>query len=54
VTETERGLELGSAINFVPLDERIAFDVSLPNAERAGLRISARMLAVARRVVPKA
>jgi hypothetical protein len=54
VTETERGLELGSAINFVPLNERIAFDVSLPNAERAGLRISARMLAVARRVVPKA
>ena len=53
VTETERGLELGSAINFVPLDDRIGFDVSLENAERAGIRISARMLAVARKVVQK-
>lgn len=53
VTEAEKGLELGSAINFVPVDERIGFDVSLDNAEAAGVRISARMLAVARRVVPR-
>jgi hypothetical protein len=53
VTEVEKGLELGSAINFVPLDERIGFDVSLENAEAAGVDISARMLSVARRVVPK-
>ena len=53
VTEGERGLELGGTINFVALEERIAFEVSLENAERAGLRISSRMLAVARRVVPR-
>lgn len=53
VTETERGLELGSAINFVVAEDRVGFEVSLDSAERVGLRISSRMLAVARRVVPK-
>lgn len=53
VTETEKGLELGSAINFVPVEDRIGFDVSLDSAEKAGLRISARMLPVARKVVPR-
>lgn len=53
VTESERGLELGSAINFVPTDDRIGFEVSLEAAERSGLRISSRMLAVARRVLPR-
>lgn len=51
---TESSLEAGSVINFVPLDDRIGFEVSLENADKAGLRISARMLSVARRVVPKA
>ena len=53
VTETEKGLELGSAINFVPVEDRIGFDVSLDSADKAGLRISARMLPVARKVVPR-
>lgn len=53
VTEVERGLELGSAINFVPVDDRIGFEVSLESADRSGLRISARMLGVARKVVPR-
>lgn len=53
ITETERGLELGSAINFVSADDRVGFEVSLDAAERSGVRISSRMLAVARRVVPK-
>ena len=53
VTETERGLELGSAINFVMSEDRVGFEVSLDAAERSGLRISSRMLAVARRVVPR-
>jgi uncharacterized protein DUF4154 len=53
VTESDRGLEMGAAINLVSLEERIAFEVSLENAERAGLHISSRMLAVARRVVPR-
>lgn len=53
VTETERGLEMGSAINFVSFEDRVGFEVSLEAAERSGHRISSRMLAVARRVVPK-
>jgi hypothetical protein len=53
VTEAERGLELGSAINFVVADDRVGFEVSLDSAEKSGHRISSRMLAVARRVVPR-
>lgn len=53
VTESERGLELGSAINFVTSEERVGFEVSLESAEKSGLRISSRMLGVARRVVPR-
>jgi hypothetical protein len=52
VTETERGLEAGSAINFVVAEDRVGFEVSLDAAERNGLKISSRMLAVARRVLP--
>ncbi|HEX3062337.1 MAG TPA: YfiR family protein [Usitatibacter sp.] len=54
VTDMERGLEMGGAINFVSLGERLGFEVSLESAERSGHRISSRMLSVARRVVPKA
>jgi hypothetical protein len=53
VTETDRGLETGGAINFVTAEDRVGFEVSLDSAERSGVRISARMLAVARRVVPR-
>ncbi|HYC38191.1 MAG TPA: YfiR family protein [Usitatibacter sp.] len=53
VTETERGLEMGAAINFVVIEDRVGFEVSLDSADRSGHRISSRMLAVARRVVPK-
>ena len=50
---TEGGLELGGAINLVPVEDRIGFEVSLESAEKSGLRISARLLPIARRVVPK-
>lgn len=53
VTDVERGLEMGGAINFVPLGDRLGFEVSLDSAEKSGHRISARMLNVARRVVQK-
>lgn len=53
VTESERGLAAGAAINFVPANEHVGFEVSLESAQRSGLRISSRMLAVARRVVQK-
>lgn len=54
VTESDRGLEMGSAINFVLAEDRVGFEVSLDAAERSGHRISSRMLTVARRVIPKA
>jgi len=53
VTDVEHGLEMGSAINFVPLGERLGFEVSLDSAEKSGHRISSRMLSVAKRVVQK-
>jgi hypothetical protein len=54
VTDNPRGLELGSTINFILAGEHLGFEVSLDSAQRHGLRISSRMLNVARRVVPKA
>ena len=53
LTVSETGLEQGAAINFVTADERVTFEVALDAAERGGHKISSRMLAVARRVVPK-
>lgn len=49
VTEFDVGSDSG-IVNFVVVDDKVRFDVSLPAATRAGLRISARMLAVARSV----
>ena len=53
VTDTEHGLEMGAAINFVAVGERLGFEVSLDSAEKSGHRISSRMLNVAKRVVQK-
>ncbi|HTA66087.1 MAG TPA: YfiR family protein [Xanthomonadaceae bacterium] len=50
VTESEGALELGSMINFVVADSKVRFDVSLPSAAAASLKISSRLLAVARKV----
>lgn len=50
VTETPGALEAGSMINCAVEEDRIRFDVALPRAEDAGLRISARLLAMARRL----
>lgn len=51
VTESEDALAHGSMINFVAVDDRVRFDVALPPAERGQLKISARLLTVARKVV---
>lgn len=51
VSDTERGLEAGAVINFVPVDERVGFEVSMEAAERSNLKLSSRMLGVARRVL---
>jgi hypothetical protein len=53
VTETSNALELGSVINFRPIDQRIRFEVSLDSADRSGLKLSARLLAVAVHVQPR-
>jgi len=47
ITETDDALDQGSVINLVLVDGRVRFEVSLEAAERAGLRLSSRMLAVA-------
>jgi hypothetical protein len=51
VTDVSGGLEAGSVINFVPTEDRVGFEVSMEAAERSGLKVSSRMLGVARRVV---
>lgn len=51
VSNTPRGLDVGSMINFLLVDRRVRFEVSLPAAKRSGLRISAELLSVASRVI---
>ena len=51
VTETEDALARGSMINFITVEDKVRFDVALPQAERGHLRISSRLLAVARKVI---
>ena len=50
ITDGDGTLAAGSAISFVPVDSRIRFDVSLAHAERSGLKISARLLAVSHKI----
>ena len=52
VCEWEGALEQGAVLNFLRGDGRVRFEVALDNAERRGLRISPRMLAVAQSVKP--
>jgi hypothetical protein len=50
VTESDAGAAAGAIINFVVVDDKVKFDISLAAAERAGLKVSARLLGVARSV----
>lgn len=50
VTDATNALNDGSMINFLRVRDRVRFEISLEAAERARLRISARLLAVAYRV----
>ena len=50
VSESAGGLAQGSMINFEIVDGKVRFDISLAAIEKAGLRISSRLLAVAREV----
>lgn len=51
VTDAPSGLAEGGVLNFLLVHGRVRFEASLPAAERAGLKLSARLLAVAERVV---
>lgn len=51
VTDMPAGLPEGSALNFVNVGRRLRFEASQAAAERAGIRLSARLLAVAEKVV---
>jgi hypothetical protein len=50
VGETDNFLEEGGMIHFVPVGQRIRFDMNARNAAAAGLRISSQLLRVARSV----
>lgn len=50
VTDAEGALASGSVINFVTVDDRVRFEVSLAQAEISGLKISARLLGVAQKI----
>ena len=51
VGDTEGFVEQGGMINFVLENDRVKFEVSSAAAERAGLKISSKLLSVARLVV---
>lgn len=50
VTEADGALDAGSMINFVVVDGKVRFDVALQPAQAGSLKISSRLLSVARKV----
>jgi hypothetical protein len=54
VSEVEGGLRSGSVINLVISEGRVRFEVSLDAAEKSGLKLSSRLLALAQTVRPGA
>ena len=50
VTESEGALAQGSMINFVLVERRVRFEIALDSAEKSGLKLSSRLLAVAQQV----
>lgn len=51
VTEFDGALRQGSVINFILAEQRVRFEISLESAEKSGLKLSSRLLAVAQQVV---
>jgi hypothetical protein len=50
VTESEDALSHGSVINFILVEGRVRFEISLESAEKRSLRMSSRLLAIAQGV----
>ncbi len=53
LTVTESSRPTGGIINFTVVNQRVRFDIALPAADSNHLKISARLLNVARRVEPR-
>jgi hypothetical protein len=51
VSDSPRGLQLGSMLNFVAVEGRIRFEASPQSADHAGIKLGSRLLAVAERVL---
>jgi hypothetical protein len=51
VTDNPAGLKAGACINFVAVDNRVRFEISLDAAEYSSIKISSRVLALAERVL---
>ncbi len=50
VTDRENALDEGSAVNFLLVDRRVRFEISLPAATQAGLKVGPGLLSVAAHV----
>jgi hypothetical protein len=50
VTDAADGLDEGGIVNFMLVDRRVRFEISLTAAEHAGLKVSSELLSVAARV----
>jgi YfiR/HmsC-like len=50
VGETEGFAQMGGIINFTIVDKKVRFEINQTAAERAGLRVSAKLLSLARAV----
>jgi hypothetical protein len=50
VTDAADGLDHGAIVNFQIINERVRFEISVPAAQDAGLRLSSRLLSAAIRV----
>jgi YfiR/HmsC-like len=50
VTNEDGGLDGGSTVNFLLVDQRVRFEISLDAAQSSGLRVASELLAVAIRV----
>ena len=50
ITESGNAADAGSIVNFVVVDDKVRFDIALEPAEHSNLKISGRLLAVARKV----
>ena len=51
VSESDPRGTVGSMVTFVVIDDKVRFDIALPPVERSNLKISARLLALARVVI---